>query len=90
MAAYKDILLAETDDGSPVIVVAPSYRFQIGSLVVYDDGKLATVQKRAWIGEAETNQDILDILTSITEVYEAEACLTRSWAGDAHDVKRSP
>lgn len=82
MTTYKDILLAETGEGSPVIVAAPCYRFKPGSLVAYDGGKLATVQKRAWAGETESSKDIFDIFASIIPVYDAEACYTRSWEAE--------
>lgn len=76
MSDCKDILLAETGDGSPVLIKAPSHTFYPGLLVAYDGGKYAIVQQRAWVGNGD---ELWDILSSVAPVYDLEEAFTSVW-----------
>ena len=76
MSDYKDILLAEAGDGSHVLIKAPSHTIYPGLLVAYAGGKLAVVQKRAWVGG---DDELWEVITSVAPVYDLEEAFSSVW-----------
>ena len=73
---YADILLVRTNEGNIYTVVAPSYKAEIGDLVVFDGGALGVVMKKAWL---DKTSDTYSLITAAAPVFDADKIYSLHW-----------
>lgn len=81
MLTSKDVLICRNmTDGSLDTIIAPSYKADVGDLVVFADDEIGIVEKQA----INVSSDVLDVIELINGcLIEATIIYRRSWkAGD--------
>ena len=79
--SYIDLLLAEKQDGTLVLVVEDAHTVEVGHLIELDNGELARVIKKAWGGEKDG--ELHELIAAMVPIYEAKAAYWRSWKREA-------